>query len=124
MIAWLLALVFSAAGRAFRHPFVRTAGAVLIVASIAGLSHVLIRNGGPMPGLAGGIVGVSAGSELVVHTGVVGSVLILLAVLIAGLILSFDRLVFVGAGWVASLTRTTLTDVFSHLTSTRAVAHS
>ncbi len=103
MIAWLLALVFSAAGRAFRHPFVRTAGAVLIVASIAGLSHVLIRNGGPMPGLAGGIVGVSAGSELVVHTGVVGSVLILLAVLIAGLILSFDRLVFVGAGWVASL---------------------
>jgi S-DNA-T family DNA segregation ATPase FtsK/SpoIIIE len=103
MLAWLLALVWSASGRAFRHPFVRSAGAVLVIAAIAALAQVILGDGGPMPGLAGGIVGVSAGSELLIHTGTVGSVLILLAVLVAGLILSFDRLVFVVAGWVASL---------------------
>jgi S-DNA-T family DNA segregation ATPase FtsK/SpoIIIE len=103
MIAWLMALVWSAAGREFRHPFVRTAGIVLIVASIASLSQVLLGDAGPMPGLAGGIVGVSAGRELLVHTGSVGSVLILLAAMAAGLILTFDRLVFVAAGWIASL---------------------
>ena len=32
MAAWLMALVWSAAGREFRHPFVRTAGGVLIAA--------------------------------------------------------------------------------------------
>lgn len=103
MIAWLMALVWSASGRPFKHPFVRTAGIVLITASVSGASHVLARDAGPLPGLSGGFVGVSAGSELIVRTGMVGSVLILIAVLIAGLILAFDRLVFVGAGWVMSV---------------------
>jgi hypothetical protein len=102
MVAWLMALVWSAAGREFRHPFVRTAGAVLIVASVAGLAYAIVPSAVPAPGSSGGMVGVSAGAELVARTGMVGGVLILLAVLVAGLILSFDRLVFVAAGRVAA----------------------
>ena len=103
MVAWLMALVWSAAGREFKHPFVRTAGTVLIVGSVAGLAYATAPNAIPAPGSAGGMVGVSAGDELMARTGMLGSVLILLAVLVAGLILAFDRLVFVAAGWVASL---------------------
>lgn len=102
MVAWLMALVWSAAGREFRHPFVRTAGAVLIVASVAGLAYAIVPSAVPAPGSSGGMVGVSAGAELVARTGMVGGVLILLAVLVAGLILSFDRLVFVAVGRVAA----------------------
>jgi len=102
LIAWMMALVWSASGRAFKHPFVRTAGIVLITASVSGASYVLARDAGPMPGLSGGIIGVSAGSELMVRTGGVGSVLILTATAIAGLILAFDRLVFVAAGWITA----------------------
>ena len=103
MVAWLMALVWSAAGREFKHPFVRTAGTVLIVASVAGLAFALAPRAIPAPGSSGGMVGVSAGDELIARTGMVGGVLILLAVLVAGLILAFDRMVFVAAGRIGSL---------------------
>jgi S-DNA-T family DNA segregation ATPase FtsK/SpoIIIE len=101
MLAWLLALVFSASGRPLQHPLVRTAGVVVITAAVAGLAGVLAPSAGPMPSLSGGMTGVVIASELVARTGALGSVLILLAVLVAGLLLTFDRLVFVVAGWMA-----------------------
>ncbi len=101
MFAWLMALVFSASGRPARYPLIRTAGVVLLTASIASLSSVFLPEGGPMPGLAGGMVGAVVAHGLLPHTGLVGSVLILLAAFVAGLILTFDRMVFVAAGWSA-----------------------
>lgn len=99
MLAWVLALVFSASGRPYKHPLIRAGGIVLITLATAGMASVVIPEGGPMPGLSGGMTGVVVAAELIPHTGVFGSVLILLAVLVAGLILTFDRLVFVAAGW-------------------------
>lgn len=101
MLAWVLALVWSASGRPFKHPFVRTGGVVLITLSVSGLAAAVFDEAGPMPGLSGGMTGVVVAGELIPHTGMAGSVLILLAVLLAGLILTFDRLVFVTAAWVA-----------------------
>lgn len=101
MLAWLLALVFSASGRPFQHPFIRSAGVVVITAAVAGLAGVLAPDAGPMPSLSGGMTGVLVSAELIARTGTLGSVLILLAVLIAGLLLTFDRLVFVVAGAIA-----------------------
>ncbi|USN99379.1 MAG: DNA translocase FtsK 4TM domain-containing protein [Phycisphaeraceae bacterium] len=99
MLAWLLALVFSASGRPYKHPLIRTGGIVLIMLSTAGAASALFPDAGPMPGLSGGMAGVVIAAQMIPHTGDVGSVMILLAVFIAGLILTFDRLVFVAAAW-------------------------
>ncbi len=101
MFAWLMALVFSASGRPARYPVIRTAGVVLLMASTASMASVLLPEGGPMPGLAGGMLGAVVAHGLLPHTGLVGTVLIVLAAFAVGLILTFDRMVFVAAGWSA-----------------------
>ncbi len=99
MLAWVGSLVLSASGRPVRHPILRAAGVALITASFSGLVAVVAPSAGPLPGLSGGMGGVVIAGQLLPHTGFMGSVLILLTALVAGLILSFDRLVFVAATW-------------------------
>jgi S-DNA-T family DNA segregation ATPase FtsK/SpoIIIE len=100
MVAWVLALVLTASGRFSPHPLIRTGGVVLMTLAFSGMVRVLTPDAGPMPGLSGGMAGVVIAAELVPRTGLLGSVLILIAVLVSGLILTFDRLVFVAGGWL------------------------
>ncbi|MFT5424031.1 MAG: S-DNA-T family DNA segregation ATPase FtsK/SpoIIIE [Phycisphaerales bacterium] len=88
-------LWLSASGRPIQQPLLRTAGAGIITASVAGLLQVMVRSVDPLPGMAGGTVGVALVDEVLLPAfNTLGTVLTLGVALLIGLIVACDELVF------------------------------
>ncbi len=100
--AIVVPMVFAAVGlgwtgwrRRIEHPLVRGVGVLLLTVAVSGLMGVVRPNGGPMPGLAGGTLGLMiAETAMLPRFHFWGAVLWLLLGASVGLILSADRVVF------------------------------
>ncbi|MBX3323708.1 MAG: DNA translocase FtsK 4TM domain-containing protein [Phycisphaeraceae bacterium] len=104
LLGWavLIPIVFAAAAlvqtgwkRRLDHPLLRFFGVVLVSAGIAGLFAVLRPQGGLLPGLPGGTLGLLIAETLMIpRFGSVGSVLWLGLVGLIGMVVAADRLMF------------------------------
>ncbi|MBL9000657.1 MAG: DNA translocase FtsK [Phycisphaerae bacterium] len=109
--AWLPAVcitigLFSAAvGRSVQHALVRFIGLVMLTGAVAGLQNLLIPNSGPMPDLAGGIVGTVTVSELSMRFGGLGTGIVLAVFAVVGAVVAMDEWVIALFGWVWRVTR-------------------
>ena len=100
--AIVVPMVFAAVGlgwtgwrRRIEHPLVRGVGVLLLTVAVAGLMGVVRPNGGPMPGLSGGTLGLMIAEMVMLpRFHFWGAVLWLLLGASVGLILSADRVVF------------------------------
>ncbi|MCA9289045.1 MAG: DNA translocase FtsK 4TM domain-containing protein, partial [Phycisphaerales bacterium] len=84
-------LVLPILGRRVEHLAVRLVGLTLIVASAATGLAILAPGAGPMPDLAGGMLGTVVSTELLARFGLVGAVLWSLLGLAIGAIVAMDR---------------------------------
>jgi len=83
-------------------PVLRTVGVVLIVGALAGTVRLLTPNLGPMPELGGGLLGVVVGEELAARFGQAGALLWLSVMALIGLLVAFDKYVFLVPAWIAT----------------------
>jgi len=95
MVFGAVGLVWSGWRGRIEHPLVRGLGVILLAGAVAGLFGVVRPNGGPMPGLSGGTLGlVLAESVMLPRFAFWGAVLWLVLAAAIASILAADRVVF------------------------------
>ncbi len=87
-------LVVTVTGRVVGHPLVRALGLIVIALAASSLHGLLLPNSGPLAGAHAGLVAEFTVSEMVPRFNVVGTLLLLLAAVLIGAIVSMERLVF------------------------------
>lgn len=100
-----LGLLAAAAGALPRHAPVRVLGLLLLTAAISCAQHVLVPTSGPMPDLAGGLVGTVAGNELVLRFGTVGAVFPIFLGGLLGALVAMDEWLLAAFSWSWDKTR-------------------
>lgn len=100
-----LGLLSAAVGQAVRHPIVRVLGLVLLTCAVGCLQNLLFPRSGPMPDLAGGLIGKVGTHELAARFGNLGSAIVLLLGALIGLIVAMDEWVIAAASWSWRWTR-------------------
>jgi DNA segregation ATPase FtsK/SpoIIIE, S-DNA-T family len=93
-------LAVSLTRRTITHVGIRAVGILMIAAAAAGLQAVALPNSGPIPGLAGGVIGFEGAAMLMARFGGPGSALWLLLLAAIGGIVAFDRWLILGPRWV------------------------
>ena len=94
MVFCAAGLWVTGSGHRLRQPLFRTAGALIITTSIAGLAPVVLGGAGPISGLPGGTVGETLAYLMLPGLNVLGTALILGLGLVVGLLVACDELVF------------------------------
>ena len=94
-----VALYVWAAGRRVTHLPVRIIGAILLGAIIAGFQNLIAPNSGPVPGLAGGMIGKAGVHELSTRFGSFGTVMWLLLGLVIAATVTLDVWALLFAAW-------------------------
>ena len=95
--AWMLvlgagiAMALPMTKRRIGQPILRTVGIAIMTAALAGLNGLLLADTAPMADLAGGLLGTVVAIELRDGFAILGSTLWLLAALLVGAIVAFDR---------------------------------
>ncbi len=100
-----LGLLGACAGVLPRHAGVRVLGLVLLSVAIACAQRLMAPGSGPMPDLAGGLVGTVGAGELVLRFGAVGSVLIVLVGGLIGALVAMDEWLLAAFAWTRDKTR-------------------
>ncbi|MCC5823762.1 MAG: DNA translocase FtsK 4TM domain-containing protein [Phycisphaerales bacterium] len=94
MLFAAVAVVRRAMRRPVRQLIVRTLGVALLTAAAAAMLGVLFPRSGPLPGLPGGTIGLVAAAEMLPRFAVAGTLVWLSLLILVGLIVTCDRLVF------------------------------
>ncbi len=109
--AWLLVVfvglgIFSLLmGSRTQHALVRLLGLVLLACAAAGLQHIVLPGTGPMPDLAGGLVGKVGATELSIRFGGLGAGVFLLVGAMIGALVAFDEWLIALVSWGVEKTR-------------------
>ena len=94
LVAWLVAQVWTALGRPAERPILRATGTLLLATAFAALAQLIVPDRlGPMPAMPGGMVGVVIADLSVPSLGEAGTTLWVTLLVIAALLVTFDRLV-------------------------------
>lgn len=92
-----LIILAAASGQIIRHVVVRGFGLAMMVCALSGLQNLLLVTTGPIPDLAGGVLGTVANQTLTRYFGPIGSGLWLGAMLLVGMVVCMDDWLAVGA---------------------------
>ncbi|MCH7791163.1 MAG: DNA translocase FtsK 4TM domain-containing protein [Planctomycetes bacterium] len=90
----------SVSRRSITHLGIRAIGILLLAVSAGSLQSIVLPNSGPIPGLAGGLIGDAGATALSVRFGALGASLWLLLLAAIGAIVAFDRWLILGPRWV------------------------
>ncbi|MCH8271601.1 MAG: DNA translocase FtsK 4TM domain-containing protein, partial [Planctomycetes bacterium] len=90
----------SVSRRSITHLGVRAIGILLLAVSAGSLQSIVLPNSGPIPGLAGGLIGDAGATALSVRFGALGASLWLLLLAAIGAIVAFDRWLILGPRWI------------------------
>jgi S-DNA-T family DNA segregation ATPase FtsK/SpoIIIE len=94
LVVTVVVLIRYCRNRELDQPILRSIGIILIAAGMSGFSYLIDRGGSESLTLGnGGVLGVAVGHFLLTKTAMAGSILILVAGLIVGLLLAADHLV-------------------------------
>jgi S-DNA-T family DNA segregation ATPase FtsK/SpoIIIE len=92
-----LIILAAASGQIIRHVVVRGFGLAMMVCALSGLQNLLLITTGPIPDLAGGVLGTVANQTLSRYFGPIGSGLWLGAMLLVGMVVCMDDWLAIGA---------------------------
>jgi len=93
-------LAVSIAKQRIGHVGIRAVGVLMVAAAAAGFQALVLPQSGPMPGLAGGLIGSEGAIKLQGSFGPIGAALWLLLLAAVGAIVAFDRWLIVAPRWI------------------------